>query len=577
MSKPRVGFFSKQLYMGGAERWQLDLARHLDRNRFEYLGLAIEEAAGHPAMLAEAGSLGTLTVGRSGLSSLAARCDIGVHWGPVQSPPGPVYVWCSHGCSEYNASPARRAAARGDHLAAVSHAAAQVFPDSSRVVVLHNGFDLRRCRPIAGRKATRAAWGVGPDQVAVGYLGRIAGTKNPAAAAGAARALGRRYVPVYVGPVYGRSFLGTIRKACPWAIFSSESPHVGDALAALDCFVLASPAEGFSLTLLEAWGAGLPTVATPVGAVPELEARHGPLTVSVPVDASDDDLAAAVRHATNPELNGRVVRRAQHVARSYYTVGQMAQRWSDYLVGLCCPAVPEVSVLMSVYNGRTHHLRQAWDSISGQTFRAWELVLVDDGSTDEAVVREIDRIAADPLVRLVRLPTNRGLAVALNVGLQECGCELVARMDADDVMLPERLSRQVAYMRVCPEVDILGTQVEIFSDDTGEVVSHSMHPEHVTPDLIDRELKYRGLFWLLNHPTVMYRRSKITRLAGYDEELRFAQDLDLWVRAGMAGLVMHNLPDTLLRHRAHSGQSTRQAGYESAARAAAGRHLSPRM
>ena len=111
----------------------------------------------------------------------------------------------------------------------------------------------------------------------------------------------------------------------------AEVDDGSDALAALDCFVLASPAEGNSLALLEAWAAGVPTVTTPVGAVPELERRHGPMSVSVPLQPNPHDLAAGVLAAIAPE-NRPTVENARAVVRGHYTAQQMGAAWSRYLV-----------------------------------------------------------------------------------------------------------------------------------------------------------------------------------------------------------------------------------------------------
>ena len=108
---------------------------------------------------------------------------------------------------------------------------------------------------------------------------------------------------------------------------------MGDVYNALDCFVLASPHEAFSLALAEAWYCGIPTVSTPVGAVPELEKLHEQLTVRVPVRPSGEQLADAVREAMS-DANRPVIQRAQKAVAEHYTVEKMGARWSQYIVDL---------------------------------------------------------------------------------------------------------------------------------------------------------------------------------------------------------------------------------------------------
>jgi glycosyltransferase involved in cell wall biosynthesis len=105
---------------------------------------------------------------------------------------------------------------------------------------------------------------------------------------------------------------------------------VGNALAAIDVFMLASPSEGFALTLAEAWLASVPTVATRVGAVPELERQHGQLVFPIRVNATESELAVAVLDALSAE-NRSVVMRAKQITQAHYTTRAMAARWTNYL------------------------------------------------------------------------------------------------------------------------------------------------------------------------------------------------------------------------------------------------------
>jgi hypothetical protein len=126
-------------------------------------------------------------------------------------------------------------------------------------------------------------------------------------------------------------------------------------------------------------------------------------------------------------------------------------------------------------------------------------------------------------------------------------------MDPDDVMLPPRLDRQLAYLAEHPEVDILGAQIEVFDDATGKSLRRTNHAAVVTDELIDGQASARNI-WFLNHPTVMFRKASLERIGGYPEQYRYAEDLACWLTARRAGLVIHNLPEVLVRYRHHPAQ-----------------------
>ena len=136
---------------------------------------------------------------------------------------------------------------------------------------------------------------------AIGYVGRLSPEKNCIAVGNAVAAMGAPYRAVFVGPSYDPAYARQVHAAARGGIFVPPVEHVGDALAALDVLVLVSPAEGGPLVLLEALAAGLPVVATPVGNLPDLVQRHGELFVTVPVDPTQEQLAAAARRALAPE------------------------------------------------------------------------------------------------------------------------------------------------------------------------------------------------------------------------------------------------------------------------------------
>lgn len=202
--------------------------------------------------------------------------------------------------------------------------------------------------------------------------------------------------------------------------------------------------------------------------------------------------------------------------------------------------VPAVSVLLPVFNGAPT-LQRAAESILRQTFNQLELLILDDGSTDDSARIAEALEAGDPRVRVVRNSRNLGLSATLNRGLAEARAPLLARMDADDEALPDRLEIQVAYMEKHPEVDVLGGGA-ILVDEVGVERGVQTRAEHHGE--IYRRAFVQNPFI---HPTVMMRRGFLEALGGYDESLGYPGDYDLWLR-GVDRFKYHNLPRPLIRY-----------------------------
>jgi len=204
--------------------------------------------------------------------------------------------------------------------------------------------------------------------------------------------------------------------------------------------------------------------------------------------------------------------------------------------------VPLISVVLPVYNGETY-LAEAIDSILLQTFRNFELIIIDDGSTDgsQHILRKYEQ--SDPRVRLT-VRENRGLATTLNDSLDIARGVWIARMDQDDIALPHRFARQLQWLDQTG-ADICGTWVRRFGTSDKRVVRLRQS---------DEAIKMEMLFCSpLAHPTVMMRNALVQELR-YDKAWEKAEDYDLWERAAEAGLKMTNVPEVLLLYRIHSEQ-----------------------
>jgi glycosyltransferase involved in cell wall biosynthesis len=204
-------------------------------------------------------------------------------------------------------------------------------------------------------------------------------------------------------------------------------------------------------------------------------------------------------------------------------------------------SVTPVSVLMSVYNGMPY-LRQAVESVRAQTWPDWQLVVVDDGSSDGSG----DYLAAlaDERVTIIR-QANQGLAAALNHGLRYCRGEFVARLDADDVAAPTRLAEQLAFLRRNPQVGMVGTQFRYFGERrTGKPSRLPCDHRRILTALS------RGEHAIV-HSSIMARSELLGRLGGYWRS-GVAEDWDLYLRLGEVTRLA-NLDRVLVSVRVHGG------------------------
>lgn len=167
-----------------------------------------------------------------------------------------------------------------------------------------------------------------------------------------------------------------------------------------------------------------------------------------------------------------------------------------------------ISVVLPVYNCELY-IREAIESILAQTYTAFELIVVNDGSTDgtAAILAGI----SDPRLRVIAQP-NGGIVKALNAGLQAAKGQFIARQDADDISLPERFARQMAYMQAHPEVMVCGAWAEII-DVQNRVTGLHKHPA------ASNAIKFHTIFdTFFVHSTVLFRRGLIDTIGLYSDD-----------------------------------------------------------
>ena len=212
--------------------------------------------------------------------------------------------------------------------------------------------------------------------------------------------------------------------------------------------------------------------------------------------------------------------------------------------------MPRVSVLMPVRNGSAY-LGAAIESVLTQSFTDFEFLILDDGSTDDSLSVLHSYARRDPRIRLTSRE-NRGLTATLNELLDNARGEFIARIDADDIAAPERLTRQVDFLQAQPQVLCVGGAFDLI-DDAGRFLT-TLYPP-TSDDEIQRQL-LRG-HCAINHPTIMARLRPILAVGAYQCDL--VEDHDLWLRLGERGQLA-NLSEVLLRYRVHSASLSQQAG-----------------
>ncbi len=228
---------------------------------------------------------------------------------------------------------------------------------------------------------------------------------------------------------------------------------------------------------------------------------------------------------------------------------------------------PAVSVVVPVRNG-ARFLRRAIDSVLTQTWPDFELIVIDDGSTDGTADILSALQTADPRIRVIHQPPT-GIVASLNSGVAAARADLIARLDADDISLPDRLEKQVAWMAANPRVAVLGGAV-IFID--GADRKFELRRYVLEPHAVEGVLLSEGPGVV--HPAVIMRKSTVERVGGYRTAFELAEDYDLWLRISEVALIA-NLPDVVIYYRRHGDQVShrhyqRQLKVAELARACAG-------
>lgn len=213
---------------------------------------------------------------------------------------------------------------------------------------------------------------------------------------------------------------------------------------------------------------------------------------------------------------------------------------------------PIISILMPAYNAE-RYIANAIGSILGQTFAEFELIIIDDASTDSTWEIINWQAKLDNRIKLHRNSSNLKIAKTLNVGIEAAIGRYIARMDADDWSFPDRLQKQYEFMESNPAVVLSGGAIEI-CDEALSCINKREYPQS------DEEIR-RNIFFFspFCHPAILCKTDMLRKAGGYNESLEVAQDYDLYFRMGRLGLLA-NLPGCIHKLRTHGSSSSMSRG-----------------
>lgn len=213
-------------------------------------------------------------------------------------------------------------------------------------------------------------------------------------------------------------------------------------------------------------------------------------------------------------------------------------------------SAPAISILMPFYNAAPY-LEEAVKSILDQTFSNFEFIIINDGSTDGS--EKIIQAFSDSRIKYIANPENRGLVFSLNKGLDAAEGTLIARMDGDDISMPDRLERQFEYLRMHPDADLVASQVQLINEKGQPTGFWKEDRENNSPELIKEFLSVNNC---IAHPTILAKAEMMQKLR-YREVQGQAEDYDLWLRWVSTGKTIHKVDKILLQHRILPNSFTR--------------------
>jgi len=222
-----------------------------------------------------------------------------------------------------------------------------------------------------------------------------------------------------------------------------------------------------------------------------------------------------------------------------------------------------VSVLVSSYNTKHKYVQECLDSIKAQEGHfGIELVWVNDGSTElstrllEKALEQFRLTTRFTRVVSLRMPTNKGISYCLNQGILACTQELIVKHDSDDLMIPSRIRKQLEFLIVNPDCQLVGSNIAMFREFSNEykITSHTNHPAKLTWSEYCARKPWSH--WIMNHPTLLYRRSAVLAVGNYNTEASIFEDFELELKILKKFGTIYNIPESLVYYRLHPDQVT---------------------
>lgn len=216
------------------------------------------------------------------------------------------------------------------------------------------------------------------------------------------------------------------------------------------------------------------------------------------------------------------------------------------------------SVLMSIYKKeKAEFLKEALDSVINQTAIPSEIVMVKDGALTDELEKVLEEYQTNypHLFKIVPIEVNKGLGNALNIGIENCSYEIVARMDADDIARSDRFEIQLKFLEKNPDISVVGSWITEFDEDPDVV-----YAKRIIPTESEEIRKFAKWRCPMNHMTVMYKKSVVLQAGNYSPPNKILQDYELWVRLFLNNVKFANIPDFLVNARAGKGMFSRRKG-----------------
>jgi len=308
-----------------------------------------------------------------------------------------------------------------DDAVAISESSANLFPDIG-IKVINLGVDFDRIKVNKSADVIKHdLWGNRQQNTKyVGFVGRLAWLKHPTAAAQAVSLLPPHYKCVMVGDGHQEAeVLNEAKRLCGNRLIHIRGcDNVADHMAAMDVLIFASPAEGCGLVLMEALATGTPVIGTRVGIVDELENKYGKLIWSLPDDPTAMEIANEVREVVKIGRNNARSNLARKVICDNYSDIIITKQWEEYFADVIKKRQkpnPKVSILVPLWN-EEKRVKKALRAIINQSFKDFEIIIIDDKSTDNTVKVVKDFIKNYDNIKLICRETNGGTGAALNEG-----------------------------------------------------------------------------------------------------------------------------------------------------------------